>query len=244
MLPVGTKPVIHYIVEALSMAWVTEIIMVISQAKQALEDYFDTNYELEHMLEKKNKTDALTSVRQPQRLAKITFVRQFEQKWTWDAILSAAPWVWESDAMIVYGDTIYHPHLIQWLVNDYKKHNKPCMALKEISRDDVHKYGVVAMQWENIIDLIEKPAREDAPTNLVTFSPYIVPSRFFELLTHAQADSQSWEVYPRDALKDIMAHEWVRWYISGAPIRDTGNPEAWMHANETVGKHQELFYGK
>lgn len=243
MLPVGTKPVIHYIVEALSMAGIDEIVIVVSQAKQALEDYFDTNYELEHVLEKKNKTDALNAVRTPQRLAKITFVRQFEQKGTGDAILTAAPWIGDQDAMIVYGDTIYHPRLIKWLVDTYKKEQKACMALKEIPREQVHKYGVVAIQDNLIKDIVEKPAREDAPSNLVTFSPYIVPPRFLELLQDAQADSQSGEVYPRDALKDIMHNEWVFAYVSDAPLRDTGNPEARFHANETVGKNPNLFYG-
>ncbi len=205
--------------------------MVVSQAKQSLEDYFDKNYELEQILEKKWKLTQLEAIREPQRLANITFVRQFEQKWTWHAILQAAPRVGNDDAMVVYGDSIYHPWIFSWIMDVYNQKKWSVMALTEVPYEDVSKYGVAQIQDWRITDYIEKPKPEEAPSNLISYSPYIVPPRFFEDVATTQADAQSWEIYPRPALKNVMVNDNVYPFISDLPIRDTWNIDSRMQAN-------------
>lgn len=241
MLPVGTKPVIHYLVEALSKAGIKEIIMVISTGKHALQEYFDKNFELEQALLKKWKLDMLQAINEPKDFAKITFVQQSELLWTGHAIMQAAPWIQDDFAMIVYADTIYHPKLFKDMLATHQKTQKPVMALTKIPMEDVYKYWVAKMEGDYMVDLIEKPAVEDAPSNLITFSPYIIPKRFFSLLEWTQADEKSWEIYPRPALKEIMKWEWVIWHITDLPFRDTWNPESWMKANLEVGQNPELL---
>lgn len=204
LLPVGTKPVIHYIVEGLSQAGIKDMLIITSQSKKALEDYFDKNFELEHLLEKKGKQQYLKAINEPKSLGNFTFVKQSEQKGTGHAILQAAPWIQDDYVMVVYGDTIYHPAIFADLVHKHQETQKAVMALKEIPMDQVSKYGVAKMNGEYMVDYVEKPSVQEAPSNFVSFSPYIVPQKFFELLSQTQPDPKSGEIYPRQALKNIM----------------------------------------
>lgn len=241
LLPVGTKPVIHYIVEGLSQAWIKDMLIVSSQSKKALEDYFDKNFELEHLLEKKWKHEHLKAINEPKSLGNFTFVKQSEQKGTWHAIMQAAPWISDDFVMVVYGDTIYHPKIYQEMVDLHKTTGKGVMCLKEVAEENVRKYGIAHLEDDHFMDVIEKPSREEAPSNIAVFTPYIVPGKFLKLLMNTEPDTKSWEIYPWPALKQIMANKEMLGYVTEHPLWDTGNPEAWLKANMEIGQNPDLL---
>ena len=241
LLPVGTKPVIHYIVEGLSQAGIKDMLIVTSQSKKALEDYFDKNFELEHLLETKGKHKYLKAINEPKSLGNFTFVKQSEQKGTGHAIMQAAPWINDDFVMVVYGDTIYHPKIYKEMVELHKEFGKGIMCLKEVPEEDVSKYGIARLEDGYFIDVIEKPTKEEAPSNMAVFTPYIVPGRFLELLMGTEPDAKSGEIYPWPALKQIMANKEMLGYVTEHSIRDTGNPESWLKANMEIGRDPDLL---
>ena len=236
LLPVGTKPVIHYVVEWLSKAGITDMLIITSQSKKALEDYFDKNFELEHLLEKKWKLEYLKAINEPRSLGNFTFVKQSEQMGTGHAIMQATPWISDDYVMIVYGDTIYHPNIYKEMVELHNRTWKWVMCMKKVPHEETYRYWIAKMDGEYLIDIVEKPSVETAPSNNAIFTPYIVHRKFLENLAWVKPDTISWEIYPRPAMQDILTNKEMVWYVTEHPLWDTGNPEAWMKANIDLAK--------
>jgi UTP--glucose-1-phosphate uridylyltransferase len=242
LLPVGNKPVIHYIVEWLSKAGINDMLIITSQSKKALEDYFDKNYELEDILTKKWKTDALKAINEPKDLGNFTFVKQTEQKGTGHAILQAKPWIQDEFFMVVYADEIHHPKIYTEMLDLHSKSGKSVILWKEVSPDEVSKYWILQIENNFITDIIEKPSQEEAPSNYALFTPFIFPRKLFDLLEQIQPDSNSWEVYPWDWVKHIMKTDWVVPYISTHPMRDaSGNPESRLATNIAFANNPHIL---
>jgi len=241
MLPVGNKPVIHYVVQWLAMAGITEIIMIVSGSKEPLEMYFDKNYELESLLQSKNKTYELTLINQTKAMAKIVFLKQLEQKGTGHAILQARERVSDDFAMVVYGDSVYHPDFFRQAIATHQQTGKAVMTLKEVWWEDVHKYGVAKIEHGHITGIVEKPSRDDAPSNLVNFSPFIIPHAMFDRLEKTQPDPRSGEIYPWEAFQYFMDKSEVVPCVVDAPLWDTGNVDARRQANIEWEKIEECF---
>jgi UTP--glucose-1-phosphate uridylyltransferase len=145
LLPVGNKPVIQYIVEGVVGAGIHDIVILSSQSKKALEDYFDKNYELEELLQKKGKSDLLEAINKPKNLARYSFIKQTEQAGTGHAILQAAPWINDDFFMVIYGDTIFHPDAFAEMIALHQQTGKSVMLVVEVPQQDVSKYGVIKM---------------------------------------------------------------------------------------------------
>lgn len=242
LLPVGNKPVIHYIVEWLSKAGIKDMLIITSQSKKALEDYFDKNYELEDILTKKWKIDALKAINEPKDLWNFTFVKQTEQKGTGHAILQAKPWIQDEFFMVVYADEIHHPKIYTEMLDLHHQSGKSVILWKEVSPDDVSKYGILKIENNFITDIIEKPSTEEAPSNYALFTPFIFPRKLFDLLEQSQPDPKSGEVYPRDAVKHIMKTDGVVPYISSHPMRDaSGNPESRLATNIAFANNPNIL---
>lgn len=242
LLPIGTKPVIHYIIEWLVKSGIKDILIVTSQHKKALEDYFDKNYELEETLIKKWKTQALEAINQPKLMANFTFVKQKEQLWTWHAIMQARPRIQDDFFMVVYGDEIHHPKIYQEMIDLHNQSGQAVMFWKQVSPEDISKYGILDIQDNQIVDIVEKPPVHAAPSEYALFSPFIWPRRVLDLLTKTKPDKNTWEIYPRDAVKDVMQTEWVMPYISNYPMRDaSGSPESWLQTNIEFAQNPDIL---
>jgi len=231
MLPVGTKPVIHYIVEWLSQAGIDEILMVISNWKEALQNYFDKNFELEQVLKEKWKHTQLEQLNKIQNLANIAFVKQKKQLWFAHAILSAKPFICEDYFLLTVWDTIFEPKLFEEILTIHQKTQKPVIALKEIPFEDVTKYGVVEIKDNKIVSMVEKPALNEAPSNLIMVGVYILPRKIFQIIENLPLDEKTWEYLLPDVLKNLMEEEEVIPYITQTKVYDTWNPQAWLKAN-------------
>ena len=230
LLPVWNKPVIQYAVEWLVDAWIKNILMVTSQWKKALEDYFDKNYELEDLLQKKWKLDLLELINKPKELANYIFVKQSEQLWTWHAVLQTKPRMPWDYFIVVYGDAIYPPEMFTDMIKLYEEKKSPILAVHEVPMQEVSKYWVIKLDWNKVIDISEKPKMEDAPSNLILNWVFILPREIFKILSETKPDQKSWEIYLTDALKTLMDMMDVL-YLKVRPFRDVWSPEALLKAN-------------
>lgn len=240
MLPVWDKPIIQYTIEWLVAAWITDIIMVTSHQKKALEDYFDKNYELEDILQKKGKFDLLALINKPKTMATYTFVKQLEMLGTGHALMQAQHLISDDYFMVIFADTIYPPEAFIEMMKVFTIAPSPIVAIHQVPKEDVYKYGVVQLAWDKIIDFVEKPKVEDAPSNLIWNGAAILPKRIFSLLQEIESDHRSWELNLPDAIKALIKEVPITW-LSLRPYLDTGSLTWWLEANAKFLKNGKLF---
>jgi len=248
MLPVVDKPVIQYLVEEAVAAGIEEIIFVTGRGKRAIEDHFDTSFELEYNLVEKDKMDLLEEVRRISGLAKFSYVRQPQPLGDGHAILQAAHIVGDEPVLVIFGDCLYDSEVpaSSQLIQTFEKYGDPVIGLSEVEKKDVSKFGVIDgvklddHTWE-IKNMVEKPKVEDAPTNLVAVGKYIITPAVFETLAKMKS-GKSGEIRLADAF-DIMLGEDKPLYgkILEGTWLDTGNKLNFMKAAIHLGlKHSEI----
>lgn len=190
MLPVVDKPIIQYIVEEAVAAGIEEIIFVTAIGKRALEDHFDRNFELEYRLEQKKKEVELKMIRDLGNLAKFAFVRQQKPLGDGHAILAAAHFVGDDEAVaVLFGDDIINSEkpAIGQLIEIFAKYGDPVVALEKVPKQNVSKYGIIdgvqldKKTWE-IKNFVEKPKVEEAPSDLAAVGRYIITPEIINTL--------------------------------------------------------------
>lgn len=188
MLPVGDKPVIHYIVEDLAAAGIDDMIMITSKNKSAMEDYFRDNPELEALLARNGKTDALALINKPKTFGHYTFVRQEQQLGTADAV-NQARYLLESDDhfLVIFGDMIFPPHMYESMLEKHKATGAAILTANHVAREDVYKYGVMALDGDRITQIVEKPSVEDAPSTLIWNGVALLPKEIFPYIDQVLA---------------------------------------------------------
>jgi len=196
MLSVVDKPVIQYLVEEAVAAGIEEIIFVTGRGKRAIEDHFDTSFELEHTLEKKYKKKLLREVRNVAKLARFSYVRQPEPLGDGHAILCARHLVSRNEPVaILFGDDLVDSRVpaIGQLIKIYERYQSPVIALAGVPREDVSKFGVVdpvklSSRTYEIKKFVEKPKIKEAPSNLIAVGKYIITPEVFEKLEKSRND--------------------------------------------------------
>ncbi|MFA7298266.1 MAG: sugar phosphate nucleotidyltransferase [Candidatus Absconditabacterales bacterium] len=240
MLPVGNKPVIQYVVEGCVNAGIQDIIMIVSQQKKALEDYFDKNYELEDILQKKGKQDLLDLINTPKNMAHYTFVKQTQMLGTAHAILQIEPWIDEDYFMVIFGDAIYPDYMYTELLKKFAENPQPMICAHEVPKEDTYRYGVLKLDGDKIIEIVEQPKVEDAPSNLVCNGVYILPKSIFPLLKTLPIDASRGEYLLPDGLNILMKQMNVL-VCKTDPFRDIGSIDLWMKANNKMYQDGYLF---
>lgn len=202
MLPVVDKPIIQYIVEEAVACGIEHIIFVTAIGKRAIEDHFDRNFELEYRLEQKKKAKELERIAHIGRLAKFAFVRQAKPLGDGHAVLSALPFIEKHEPVaVLFGDDIVtgKKPALQELLDVYKRYEDPVIAIKELPRSEVTKYGVIKGKklnkrvWE-IAGVVEKPTEKDAPSNHVVVGKYILTPEVLDILTKVAPDPRDGEI--------------------------------------------------
>lgn len=241
LLPVWNKPVIQYAVEWLSEAWIKDILMITSQWKKALEDYFDKNYELEDLLKKKWKLDLLELINKPKELANYVFIKQAEQLGTWHAVLQTRPRMDSSYFIVVYWDAIYPPEMFKDMIELHQQKKCPVVVVHEVPKEEVHKYWVIELDGDKLKRIVEKPKTEDAPSNLVSNWVFILPREIFPILQKTLPDKKSWEIYLPDAIIKLTTIMDI-YTLKVRPFRDVWSPESLLKANVHFSQNWgELF---
>ncbi|MFC1623482.1 UTP--glucose-1-phosphate uridylyltransferase, partial [Patescibacteria group bacterium] len=196
MLPIVDKPVIQYLVEEAVAAGIEEIIFVTGRGKRAIEDHFDTSFELEKTLVEKEKKALLDTVKGISGLAKFSYVRQSEPLGDGHAILCARHLVHKDESVaVLFGDDIIDGKVpaIKQLMGVYDKYKDAVIALSRVPKKDVSKFGVVdsvevGADTHEIKKFVEKPAVKDAPSDLVAVGKYIITPEVFEKLEASRND--------------------------------------------------------
>ncbi len=250
MLSVVDKPVIQYLVEEAVASGIEEIIFVTGRGKRAIEDHFDVSYELEDTLVEKNKHELLETVQKISGLARFSYVRQPVPMGDGHAILCAKHLVNEGEAVaVLFGDDLVDSEVpaIKQLLSVYERYGDSVVALSKVDPDEVSKFGVVATTelgngTHEITQFVEKPKKEDAPSNLVSIGKYIITWDMLETLETLQVGSADGEVRLADAFikhiandKPLYGHE-----IEGER-HDCGDKFGFVKATIALGlKHPEV----
>jgi len=211
MLPVVDKPVIQYVVEEAVAAGITDILMVIGKGKRSIEEHFDRNFELEAELAAKGKTRELESIRAISNLADIHFVWQKELKGLGDAVYCARQHVGGEPFAVLLGDTLMtaqEPVILQ-LMRVFERFGEPVVALEEVDRERVSRYGVIDGREIGdgvflVRDFVEKPRKDEAPSNLAIAGRYVLTPDVFDVLEQTERGKND-EIQLTDALRKIVS---------------------------------------
>lgn len=225
MLPIVDKPTIQFIVEEALKSGIEEILVVTGKAKRSIEDHFDSNIELEHNLEQKGKNDLLKLVNDTTAI-NLHFIRQSHPRGLGDAVLQAKTFVGNEPFVVMLGDDLMDitndqaVPLTKQLINDFEKTHASTIAVMPVPHEEVSSYGVIAPQKEvrkglySVDSFVEKPAPEEAPSNLAIIGRYLLTPEIFSIL-ETQKPGAGNEVQLTDAIdtlnktQRVFAHEFT-----------------------------------
>jgi UTP--glucose-1-phosphate uridylyltransferase len=236
MLPVVDTPTIHYVVDEAARAGITDVLLVTGRGKRSIEDYFDSNPELEAALEAKGDAEGLATVRAPEGLATIHAVRQPSPRGLGHAVLCAADHVGDQACAVLLGDDFIHPDdlLLQRMIEVRRRYGGSVVALMEVEPEQVSSYGVVAFKPTEeadivaVTDLVEKPAVGDAPSNWIVVGRYICDPAIFGVLRQTPP-GRGGEIQLTDALRTLAAAEGgVHGVLFSGRRYDTGNKQDYL----------------
>ncbi|WP_456372097.1 UTP--glucose-1-phosphate uridylyltransferase GalU [Methanocaldococcus sp.] len=242
MLPVVNKPIVQYVVEDLVEAGIKNILFVTGKGKQAIENHFDINYELECKLKNSNKYDLLKAIKEIDNLGNIFYIRQREQKGLGDAILYGKEFVGDEYFIAMVGDTIYSENIVKDLIKVHEKYGCSVIALERVPMEEVYKYGVIEGEEIDegiykIKNMVEKPNVEEAPSNLIITGAYLLSPKIFEKIRQTPP-GKGGEIQITDALNLLLKEE----EILGVEIKckryDIGDVLGWLKANVEIGSEK------
>lgn len=210
MLPIVDKPVIQYIVEEAKESGIEQVILVTGRGKQAIEDHFDTSSELERILEQKGEEKLLREIQKVSNLVSFCYVRQKEALGLGHAVLCAKEAVGNEPFAVLLGDMIIDsktPALRQ-LLEVYNRLKDPVIAVCKVEQSEVSRYGIIKANHvspgvHKILDLVEKPSPDEAPSNLAIIGRYILPPKIFDILEDITPGALG-EIQLTDALKKLL----------------------------------------
>ncbi len=212
MLPIIDKPVIQFVVEEAIASGIDDIIIITGRGKRAIEDYFDTSPEIEHHLFQNKKYGLLRKVKEISSLADIHYIRQKEPLGLGDAILKAEKHIGNEPFAVLLGDDIIanEKSAIKQLVECYESVNCSVIGVEEVPFEKVSKYGIVEVeQQENLFlvkNLIEKPEKEKAPSNLAVIGRYVLTPEIFDCIKEVKPGYNG-EIQLTDALKLLLERQ-------------------------------------
>ncbi len=249
MLPVVDKPAIQYVVEEAVEAGLTDVLMVTGRNKNALENHFDRNTELETVLERKGDNHRLQEVNQSSHLATIHYVRQGDPKGLGHAVSKAEMHVGNNPFAVLLGDDIIDSRddLLKQMVALYERQPSSIVALMEVDPSQVHLYGIATVEPTDdgsvvrITELVEKPKAEDAPSNLAIIGRYILQPEVFPEIAETEPGSGG-EIQLTDAL-NALAHTGAGGGVMGVVFRgrryDTGDRLDYLKAIVQVASDRD-----
>jgi UTP--glucose-1-phosphate uridylyltransferase len=237
MLPIVDKPVIQYVVEEAVASGVSQIVVITSQSKRAMEDHFDSNLELEARLEASGRPEDLAMIRQVSDMAEFAYVRQKHPQGNGHAVLCAWPVVGDEPFAMIWGDDIVDadPPCVGQLIDVYERFGGAVAGVMRVPDADVPRYGVI--DGEQIEDrvyrvrsIVEKPPLNQAPSNLAAVHAWILPPRIFAILaeTPPGKDGEIWLV---DAIARLIAEEPVYAAEFDGTRYDAGNKLDYLKAS-------------
>jgi len=239
MLVLVDKPIIQYGVEEAVQSGVDNIVIVTGRGKNAIEDHFDVAVELESYLEQRGQTAQLEAIRTITQLINVSYVRQGEPLGLGHAVLVTKNLIGDETFAVILGDDVIDatPPALQQMIDVYERVKGPVLAVERVPAEDVSNYGVVAFDPSEslgrgvyrITDLVEKPRREDAPSNLAIIGRYILTPDIFPAL-EATASDRRGEIQLTDGLRRLLRDRPLYAYEIDGVRHDTGNKLGFLKA--------------
>jgi UTP--glucose-1-phosphate uridylyltransferase len=236
MLPIVDQPTIQYIVEEAVEAGIEDVIIITGRHKRAIEDHFDKNLELEIALKEKGKLELLEVVKDISNLINVHYVRQKEPKGLGHAISCAETFIGDEPFAVLLGDDIVKAEkpVTKQLVEEFKEQQSSIIGVQRVEDEVVNKYGIVDYAQEvgnlyEIADLVEKPSRKAAPSNMAILGRYILTPGIFDALRNT-APGKGNEIQLTDALKNLMAKEEMYAQVFDGRRYDIGNKLGFLEA--------------
>ncbi len=241
MLPIVDKPTIQYIIEEAAAAGVEDIIVVTGRNKRSIEDHFDRSIELEMELEKGGKEELLKIARAIPEIANIHFIRQKQPLGLGHAVLTASHFIGDEPFAVLLGDdvVISRKPCLQQMVEVFNEYKTSILGVQKVSEDVVHKYGIVDCKPVDdrvfkVKDLVEKPPREEAPSNVAILGRYILTPAVFSYL-ETQEKGAGGEIQLTDALRRLAHDEAMYAYVFKGHRYDVGSKIGFLQANIEFG---------
>lgn len=238
MLPIVDKPTLQYIIEEAVESGIEEILIITGRNKSSIEDHFDKSIELELELEKKGKIQLLKEVQKISEMATIHYVRQKEPKGLGHAIHCAKSFVGNEPFAVMLGDDIVENQqgkpCLKQMIEMYNQFKTTILGVQEIPKENTNKYGIVKgnhieERIYKVQDLVEKPAVEDAPSNIAILGRYIINPEIFEILENTPP-GKGGEIQLTDALKELASKEAMYAYIFEGRRHDVGDKQGFLEA--------------
>ena len=239
MLVLVDKPVIQYGVEEAVQSGVSNIVIVTGRGKNAIEDHFDVNVELESFLEQRGKMSQLEEIRQITSLIQVSYVRQGEPLGLGHAVLVTKPLIGDEPFAVILGDDVMDatPPALRQMIDVYERLQGPVIAVERVAREDVPSYGIVAVDDKadlgrgvhRITDMVEKPRVDEAPSNLAIIGRYVLTPDIFSELESISAD-RTGEIQLTNGLRQLLRKRPI-YAVEIAGVRhDTGNKLGFLKA--------------
>ena len=236
MLPLVDKPIIQYGVEEAVASGVDNIILVTGRGKNAIEDHFDVAVELETFLEARGKTEQLTEIRKISSMINVSYVRQGEPLGLGHAVLVTRNLVGDEPFAVILGDDVIDatPPALQQMIDVFEEVQGPVLAVERVPREDVSAYGIIDAEEirpgvYRIRDMVEKPPRDEAPSDLAIIGRYILTPDIFPAL-EATVTDRTGEIQLTNGLRHLLKRRPIYGCRIDGVRHDTGNKLGFLKA--------------
>ena len=239
MLPLVDKPIIQYGVEEAVLSGARNIILVTGRGKNAIEDHFDVSVELESFLEARGKREQLDEVRKISNMMNLAYVRQGEPLGLGHAVLVTRDLVGDEPFAVVLADDVIdaNPPALKQMIDVFEKVGGPVLAVERVPRDDISNYGVIAPDPAaklgegvyRVLDLVEKPPKTEAPSDLAIIGRYILTPDIFPCLAATKSD-RTGEIQLTNGLRELLKTRPIYACEIKGVRHDTGNKLGFLKA--------------
>jgi UTP--glucose-1-phosphate uridylyltransferase len=250
MLPLVDKPIIQYAVEEAIASGLESLVIITGRGKNAIEDHFDVSYELEKVLAERGKSDLLSLVRAVSEMVHIAYIRQKEALGLGHAILVSRDLMNEEPFAVLLADDVIVSEVpcIRQMMNIYDRYRTSVVALMEVPAQETNRYGIINGKQLSegdgrlfeVVDMVEKPKVEEAPSNLAIIGRYILTPAIFEMLEETREGSGG-EIQLTDGLRRLLSRERILAYKFQGKRHDAGDKLGFLQATvEFALKNEEL----
>jgi len=245
MLPVIDVPAIQLVVEEAARAGIDDVLIVTGRGQRAIEDHFDRNLELERFLEDKQKFDELKRIRQISDMAEVHYIRQKEALGLGHAVSVAQAHVGDEPFVVMLGDDLIHPSepLLGEMLRAHDTFGRSVIAAMEVSKQEIAMYGCIEPEsfeedLVRILSIVEKPAPDEAPSNLAVIGRYVLTPEIFDALRRT-TPGRGGEIQLTDAINLLAQEQAVYAYRFEGRRFDVGNPFDYLKATVELGAERD-----
>jgi len=247
MLPLIDKPLVQYVVEEAVASGIEQILFVTGRGKRSIEDHFDISVELEAHLYDKGKDMELSRVREIAEMVDIFYVRQRQAMGLGHAILCAKDFIGNEPFAVLLGDDIIDSErpCLRQLLDVFDSHHGSVLALEQVPMENISSYGCVqATQLServfDVVDMVEKPKREEAPSDMAIIGRYVLTPRIFDILEQ-QEPGKGGEIQLTDAILTLSKTEKVYGCLFEGLRHDCGDKLGFLKATVDMALKRDEF---